>query len=183
MKKHHIPLLFLLIVLCSACGKTADKEGTRQENTSDMADMNVIHRLPDLHVEDTVISGSNVYVWTIDRVSCDSIGIVKDEMGYRFADNLLSITIRKNGSPFFSRTFKKSSFSHLLDEDFARQSILDGCRFLQVHEGMLTFSLAVSYPESDMSRPFKLNIGPDGSFMILEDNDLEEEYSPEAQDE
>ena len=70
----------------------------------------------------------------------------------------------------------------MLDEDFLKQSILDGCRFMQVHEGMVSFSLAVSYPESDMSRPFILNIGPDGSYMIVKDDSLEEDYPSESGD-
>mgnify|MGYP002512485974 FL=1 len=64
----------------------------------------------------------------------------------------------------------------MLDKDFFKNSILDGCRFMKIHEGMVSFSMAVSYPESDMSRPFILNIGPDGSYMILPDDDLDEEY-------
>ena len=103
-------------------------------------------------------------------------------MGYRFADNLLKISVKKNGSVLFVRTFKKKDFMHLLDAEFAKHSILDGCRFLQVHEGMVSFSLAVSYPDSDMSRPFKLIIGPDGSYMIVKNDDMEEEYETEGND-
>jgi hypothetical protein len=45
----------------------------------------------------------------------------------------------------------------------------------------VTFSLAVSFPDSDMSRPFKLNIGPDGSYMIVKDDTMEDEYSTDSQ--
>lgn len=170
----------LSFVLCG-CNQKTQTTGSTPEGAEAKAEAeNILHRLPTLHVEDTVKSGSNVYALMINREACDSLGIVTDEMGYRFADNLLKISVKKNGAVLFARTFKKADFLHLLDAEFAKHSILDGCRFLQVHEGMVTFSLAVSYPDSDMSRPFKLNIGPDGSYMIVKNDDLEEEYTPDA---
>lgn len=180
MKKQIISLLMLSFVLCG-CNQKTQTTGSTPEGVEAKAEAeNILHRLPTLHVEDTVKSGSNVYALMINREACDSLGIVTDEMGYRFADNLLKISVKKNGAVLFARTFKKADFLHLLDAEFAKHSILDGCRFLQVHEGMVTFSLAVSYPDSDMSRPFKLNIGPDGSYMIVKNDDLEEEYTPDA---
>lgn len=177
MKKYFISFVLLcsMLVACNQSSSTAETSET--STVKDKEADNILHRLPTLHVEDTIKSGNNVYSWVIHREASDSLGIVTDEMGYRFVDNLLKISVRKNGSPLFSRTFKKADFRHLLPADFARQSILDGCRFMQIHEGMVTFSLAVSYPESDMSRPFKLNIGPDGSYVVVKNDDLEEEYT------
>lgn len=178
MKKYSV-LLVLLAALFSACGQ--GQKGTQEagESRPQVEEENILHRQPRLNAVDTVRSGSNVYVLKVNREACDSLPIVTDEMGFRFADNLLDIVVYKNGSILFSRTFRKTDFRHMLDEDFLSQSILDGCRFLQIHEGMVTFSLAVSYPESDMSRPFKLNIGPDGSHMIVKDDDLDDEYDTE----
>ena len=177
MKKNRI-LLFLLTLVLAACNqKSPDADKVVQEEKSEKKDSeNIIHRLPVLHGVDTVKSGKNVYIIEVHREAFDSLGIVTDDMGYRYADNSLKISVRKNGSSLFYRTFKKKDFLHLLDAEFAKHSILDGCRFLQVHEGMVSFSLAVSYPDSDMSRPFKLNIGPDGSYMIVKNDDLEDEY-------
>lgn len=176
MKKQLISLLMFSLVLCACNKKTQSTESATTNEKPKTEAENILHRLPTLHVEDTVKSGSNVYALMINREACDSLGIVTDEMGYRYADNLLNISVKKNDAVLFNRTFKKKDFLHLLDAEFAKHSILDGCRFLQVHEGMVTFSLAVSYPDSDMSRPFKLNIGPDGSYMIVKNDDLEEEY-------
>ena len=182
MKKQLISLLMFSLVLCACNKKTQSTESTVTSEKPKTEAENILHRLPTLHVEDTVKSGSNIYALMINREACDSLGIVTDEMGYRFADNLLKISVKKNGSVLFARTFKKKDFMHLLDAEFAKHSILDGCRFLQVHEGMVSFSLAVSYPDSDMSRPFKLNIGPDGSYMIVKNDDMEEEYETEGND-
>ena len=180
MKKQIISLLLLPFVLGACNPKTENAESSSQSALDKTEAKDVLHRLPTLHVEDTVTSGSNAYAIMIHREACDSLGIVADEMGYRFADNLLKISVKKNGAVLFARTFKKADFLHLLDASFAKHSILDGCRFVQVHEGMVTFFLAVSYPDSDMSRPFKLNIGPDGSYMIVKNDDLEEEYNTDS---
>lgn len=177
MKKNRILLILLTLVLVACNQKSPDADKVVQEEKSEKKDSeNIIHRLPVLHGVDTVKSGKNVYIIEVHREAFDSLGIVTDDMGYRYADNSLKISVRKNGSSLFYRTFKKKDFLHLLDAEFAKHSILDGCRFLQVHEGMVSFSLAVSYPDSDMSRPFKLNIGPDGSYMIVKNDDLEDEY-------
>ena len=50
-----------------------------------------------------------------------------------------------------------------------KNGILDGFRFNRVDNGKLVFSLCVSYPDSDLSAPFLLTIGPDGSSTIVED--------------
>ena len=177
MKKNSILLLLLTLVLAACNQKSPDADKVVQEKKTEKKDSeNIIHRLPVLHGADTVKSGKNVYVIEVHREAFDSLGIVTDDMGYRYADNSLKIAVKKNGSVLFNRTFRKKDFLHLLDAEFAKHSILDGCRFLQVHEGMVSFSLAVSYPDSDMSRPFKLNIGPDGSYMIVKNDDLEDEY-------
>lgn len=177
MKKNCILLLLFTLVFAACNQKSSDVDKVTQEKKTEKKDSgNIIHRLPVLHAVDTVTSGKNVYVIEVHREAFDSLGIVTDDMGYRYADNSLKIAVRKNGSVLFNRTFRKKDFLHLLDAEFASHSILDGCRFLQVHEGMVSFSLAVSYPDSDMSRPFKLNIGPDGSYMIVKNDDLEDEY-------
>ena len=171
----------MLAMVLGACNKNSQSTDTAANEEQPQTKVeNIIHRLPTLHAEDTVMSGKNVYALMIHREACDSLGFITDELGYRYADNLLKISVKKNGAVLFSRTFQKKDFLRMLDEDFAEKSILDGCRFLQVHEGMVSYALAVSYPDSDMSRPFKLNIGPDGSYVIVKYDDLEDEYTTDS---
>jgi hypothetical protein len=180
MKKNIILFALPLMMLCGCGTNNSDKDnsvGYTQTNDQE----NVLHRLPELYVQDTFRLGGNTYSWVIDRKPCDSLDVVTDEMGNKYVDNLLSVSVKKNSQPLFSRTFKKKDFRHHLDAEFMSQSILDGCRFIEVHEGMVIFSLAVSYPDSDMSRPFKLNIGPDGSHLIVKDDTMEDEYSTDSQ--
>ena len=84
----------LSFVLCG-CNQKTQTTGSTPEGVEAKAESeNILHRLPTLHVEDTVKSGSNVYALMINREACDSLGIVTDEMGYRFADNLLKISVK-----------------------------------------------------------------------------------------
>lgn len=173
-------IIIMLSCTIASCKQTTQEGGGQvQQDVQEVADSNIVHRLPSLHLVDTARSGNNIYVWDINRTASDSLGIIRDDLEGKFADNSITVKVIKNGALLFSKTFLKKDFRGRLDETFYSQSILDGCRFLRVHEGMVTFSLAVSYPESDMSRPFLLNIGPDGSYQILADDDLEQDYEPE----
>ena len=168
-------LALLVFVACTSNDKAPQATEQEQEKPVQIVDNNP-RSLPILYATDTCKIGQNKYVWELERKACDSLGVVADDMGDKYYDNTIKIVVKKNASTLFARTFKKSDFRHMLDKEFFKNSILDGCRFMKIHEGMVTFSMAVSYPESDMSRPFILNIGPDGSYMILPDDDLDEEY-------
>ncbi len=177
----HLILFFLAVGALASCN--SNRENPRDDTAPVQTvreEENIIHRLPRLHVLDTCRVGSNIYTWEIDRLAYDSLGIVEDDMGFRYADNSVKLVVKRNGSALYSRTFVKKDFSHLLSRDFLSKSILDGCRFLQVQNGMITFSMAVSYPESDMSQPFKLNIATDGSASLLKSDEMEEAYPADS---
>lgn len=181
MKNKRIILLTASALMLAACGGGGEKpESATQSETTSLEEANIIHRLPDLHVQDTCRVGSNTYSWTIDRVAGDSLGIVEDDMGFCYVDNAVRIVVHRNGGLLYSHRFAKADFAHLLTREFLSRSILDGCRFLQIRDGMVSFSLAVSYPESDMSQPFQLDIAPDGSTRLTKTNDMEDEYLPDS---
>ena len=175
--KKRLGLLLLPLFALVSCTSSEQKQEPQEQASAPVTKVeNITHSLPLLFTEDTYKVGNNQYAWSVERKACDSLDVVVDEMGDKYYDNTITIHVKKNNSKLFSKTFKKSDFRHMLDKDFFKNSILDGCRFLKVHEGMVTFSLAVSYPDSDMSRPFILNIGPDGSYMILPDDNMDDEY-------
>lgn len=187
MKKHLIMmaatviLMVATVILMVACGKGGDKQETAENpETAVQEEMKTIHRLPDLHVKDTCRMGGSTYTWVIDRKASDSLGIVEDDMGFRYADNMVKIVVHRNGGLLYSGKFRKSDLAHQLSCDFLSKSILDGCCFLEVKDGIIIFSLAVSYPESDMSQPFKLHIDADGRSWVMKSNDLEEDYEPDS---
>ena len=177
MMKKHIIMLAATALFMAACGKGGNnQDAADKQETAQQEEANIVHRLPDLHVEDTCRMGGSTYTWVIDRKAVDSLGIVEDDMGFRYADNMVKIVVHRNGGLLYSGKFLKSDVMHSLDHDFYSKSILDGCRFLEAKDGVLIFSLAVSYPESDMSHPFKLHIDSDGHSWVMKSNEIEEEY-------
>ncbi len=173
-------MLALSAVVLSACNNGDKAKSDAGASKVAQEDENVIHKLPRLHVQDTCRVGANTYSWEIDRTVCESMDVVVDDMGFRYADNMVKLVVHLNGNKLYGRTFTKLDFAHLVGDDFLTKSILDGCRFLQIQDGKITFSLAVSYPDSDMSQPFKLDIASDGSSNLVKSNDIEDEYLPDS---
>ena len=168
-----------LLLLCAGAILAACHSKNTDQANGNLADIDktgdITHQLQNLHVERDTTIGGHKYSYVIDRVSNDSLGTVIDELGARFANTELTISVRRDGGLLFNRTFHKENFSNLIDGDFLSQSILDGCMFYGVHDGNVEFSLAVSYPESDMSQPLMLTIDPSGQHSVRIDNSLDDE--------
>ena len=175
MKTKKLLYICLLIpVFCSCVDNKGQKDGQSSAVTEQQAS---VHRMKVYDLTDSVKMGSNLFVYTIHREADDSLKAVIDENGDKYVDNYYDLTILRNGANFFSRRFTKLSFGSQLDENFRKNGILDGFRFMSAKEGKLTFGVCVSFPESDMSEPFVLTIGPDGNFTLEPDTapDIEEE--------
>ena len=124
------------------------------------------------------MQGSHKVVYRIERECAEDLPIVEDEYGVKYKDNRYALDIRKDGNKLFSKKFTKADFNSKLSEDFKKYGIIDGMRFNRAKEGKLYFNTCVSYPESDMTCPFLLVIGPDGSYSIEHDTTVEDEDIP-----
>lgn len=174
MKTSKILYLCLLFPVFCSCGDNKDqKDGQNTLTTEQQAS---VHRMKDYDLTDSVTMGNHLFVYTIHREADDSLKAVVDENGDKYVDNYYDLTILRDGTNFFRRRFTKLSFGNQLDESFRKNGILDGFRYMSAKEGMLTFGVCVSFPESDMSEPFVLTVGPDGSFTLEPDTtpDIEE---------
>ena len=141
----------------------------------------VVRQMADYHLEDSVASGGHRYRFEITRLASDSLPKVRDDMDDLFADNTIRLTLSRDGSPYFDKTFTKATFASSIDATFYRNAILDGIRFLRAEPGRgLTFSFSVSYPESDMSVPFMLTVSDQGTFSFVKDDTLDFEADDSA---
>jgi hypothetical protein len=134
--------------------------------------------MPDYSYIDSLMQGSHKVVYSIERECAEDLPIVEDEYGVKYKDNRYALDIRKDGNKLFSKKFTKADFNSKLSEDFKKYGIIDGMRFNRAEEGKLYFNTCVSYPESDMTCPFLLIIGPDGSYSIEHDTTVEDEDIP-----
>lgn len=176
MKKPSLTLLFTsaLFALSSCTQQNTKKEVTIQtEQTIDE-----VHSMPDYSYIDSLMQGSHKVVYSIERECAEDLPIVEDEYGVKYKDNRYALDIRKDGNKLFSKKFTKADFNSKLSEDFKKYGIIDGMRFNRAEEGKLYFNTCVSYPESDMTCPFLLIIGPDGSYSIEHDTTVEDEDIP-----
>lgn len=174
MKTRKLLYFSLLISVFCSCGDNKEqKDGQNAITTEQQAS---VHRMKDYDLTDSVTMGSHLFIYTIHREADDSLKAVVDENGDKYVDNYYDLTILRDGTSFFRRRFTKLSFGNQLDESFRKNGILDGFRYMSAKEGMLTFGVCVSFPESDMSEPFVLTIGSDGSFTLEPDTtpDIEE---------
>ena len=170
-------LLYLCLIVSVFCSCDDNKGQKDNQNLTTTEQQTGEHRMKDYDLTDSITLGSQLFVYTIHREADDSLKAVVDENGDKFVDNFYDLAILKDGKDFFRRRFTKLSFGSQLDENFRRNGILDGFRFMSAKEGKLTFGVCVSFPESDMSEPFVLTIGPDGSFTLEPDTapDIEAE--------
>ena len=170
--------LLLPLLLFTSCGQQkAETQDTAQtEQTSDG-----IHRLPNYAYTDSLMQGSHKVIYSITSQADENLPEVVDEDGIKYKDNRFNLVITKDGKQFFSHSFTKADFKSQLSEDFQKYGIMDGLRFNHIEEGKLYFNTCVSFPDSDMSCPFILTVGPDGSFNLAPDTTIDDDFPPASE--
>lgn len=164
----------ILAVLLAACAGSADRAERGIKTEFDDADsVTEVQHMRDYHYRDTVRWNGRVYSYEIVRKAVDSLGIVTDENGERYADNYIHLTVTRDGKPYFSHRFVKHDFSAYLDAGFRTHAILDGMAFERVQAAGVRFAVGVSYPLSDMSMPFIVTVDGSGNYSIEKDEVLD----------
>ena len=173
--KRFLIIGFGLVFLASCGPQKVEQEGSDQTEQNDDG----IHRMSDYAYTDSLMQGSHKVVFTINRHADEELPEVVDEDGVKYKDNRFNLLIVKDGRTLFERSFTKADFKSQLPEDFQKLGIMDGLRFNHAEEGKLYFNTCVSFPDSDMTCPFLLTIGPDGSFTLAPDPTFGEEEDDE----
>lgn len=180
MKK---PYLFFLFSYClffmSSC---VPQKAETQDNEQAEQAADAVRCMPNYAYTDSLMQGSHKVVYAITSEGDDELPIVVDEDGTKYRDNRWKLVITKDGKQLFNRSFTKADFKSQLPGDFQKYGLMDGLRFNHAEEGKLYFNTCVSFPDSDMSCPFFLIIGPDGSYRIEPNNTLDEDDLPPAPD-
>lgn len=165
-------IIGLGLVFLASCGpQKIEQEGSDQTDQ----DNDGVWELPNYAYTDSLMQGSHKVVFTITSQPDEELPEVVDEDGVKYRDNRFQLLIMKDGKQLFNRSFTKADFKSQLSEDFQKFGIMDGLRFNHAEEGKLYFNTCVSFPDSDMSCPFLLTIGPDGSYTITPDTTFGEE--------
>lgn len=170
MKKLFFALFTSILVLSSCVGKqNAERAATGvNEYAADEVRADGVQRMQVYHYMDTVRADGRNYVYTIHREASDSLPMVVDDEGSRYADNVYTLTIEANGQSFFERRFTKAAFASYLSQDFRTKGILDGMMCDESQPG-LCFAVSVSLPQSDMFEPLLLRVDRQGGITIERD--------------
>ena len=181
MKKYSLGLAVMLLALASCGGKTKELQHLTGANEYDVEEeaADGIQRMHDYHFSDTLRAGGRVYQYTIDRITSDSLSVVTDDDGRRYADNIYTLTLQSGGTTVFKRQFTKGAFASYLSKEFQQKGILDGMMCDKSLPGM-SFAVSVSLPQSDLFEPLILQVDASGGISIRRDERGEVEYEPEG---
>lgn len=105
-----------------------------------------------------------------------SLPLAESDDHTRYYDNKITIRIvRKDGSTFFDRTFRKTDFTAYLDKDMNKTGALLGLVFVEAKGDHLVFAGSVGSPDvmSDEYVPLLVKISRMGAVSIAKDTQLD----------
>jgi len=139
-------------------------------------------RKPGAPISMQVYKQSNDVKWNgktyhieIVRTPVDSLPMVKDEIGQKYVDNRIKLTISLQDSIiFYRKSFSKESFASYLDDDYYRNGILEAMIFEEVTDDKLSFAVSVAHPQADDEFiPLTMKLDRDKGLSIKRDNDID----------
>lgn len=116
------------------------------------------------------------YQVEIMRMAVDSLPMVANEIGQKFIDNRIRLSVKRaDGSVFFEKSFTKASFMSYLTSDYCRDGLLVDMRFKEVRGNELAFVVTIATPEAtdDEFLPLELSVDKGGGISIKVDNDMD----------
>lgn len=167
MKFRNIVLPLACCVMMVACG-SKNKQAEVQVPAADSIPQ-VMKLQPFETAEDITVKGV-AYSYRIQRSASDSIPQVKSQQGTDYADNIITLTIkRKDGAVVLNRTFTKNSFASIIaDADFLKTTLLLGIAYDGVgDDGNMHFVASVGDPDlDDLYFPLELIVSTGGVVKI-----------------
>ena len=168
MKHFSFVWICALAMLISCGGKNAS-DATATANASDSEEpADGIQRMTVYDFTDTLRTDGKTFIYTVHREASDSLPLIIDEEGNRYADNIYTLTIRSAGKTVFQRRFTKANFSSYLSKEFQKKGLLDGMMCDKTLPG-LRFAVSVSLPQSDMFEPLLMQVDTNGGIVITRD--------------
>lgn len=167
---------FLISVFFSCNSDNKDKNNVKEEIQKEEAAKNTINSMQEFTISDTLNVNGKTYNYEIKREVCDSLGVTTTMNGRKYKNNTISlkITRKADNSVFFSKTFKKTSFSQIVPDDFMEKTVLLGIQFnydrLDDHSAFF-FAASVGDPEDDeLLIPMYMNIDTSGNMTLEKAN-------------
>ncbi len=118
----------------------------------------------------------STYKVVMKREADTSLPLTESDDHTRYYDNRITIrVVRKDGTTFFDRTFRKSDFSDWLDKDTRKTGALLGLVFVEAKGDYLVFAGSVGSPDvmSDEYVPLLVKVSRMGAVSIAKDTQLD----------
>ena len=118
------------IFMLSSCGeKKSNVKEEAQQTEQQQAVAGTPYAEPELKNSSTAKLGGRTYQITVERRADTSLPVVTDELGNRFYDNRVEVSILRDGQPFFKRSYTKDAFSDFLSASDKQGTVLLGMAF------------------------------------------------------
>lgn len=174
------PVVYLLacagaifFAACSSQSKT-EKESTPTLMKDSVVATDRVQRMQPSEVEETISYKGKTYTSTIVRLPDETLPLVKNEEGTRFADNRVFFRLKCGGKTIVDEAYTKESFSSLVNAQLLRSALLEGIVFDKTTDEGLLFAASVGYPDSDLYQPIRLVVTPAGKVSMLKEEIMEE---------
>lgn len=172
-------ILFSILLVSSTClmascsSQNKDKETELTDSTTVSKPSTILSDPQWTNQKDVEWNGHN-YQITLKRTPAKDLPVVTDELGQRYYDNRVEVTIKRDGNTFYNKKFTKEAFIDFISDHDIETGVLQGIAFDDVDkkENGLRFGAQVGVPGED-GIPFVILISADGIASITKDNVLD----------
>ena len=178
MKTLKTSVAVLLALMTMACNGDP-KKPTEQVTTPGGSVETGIQSLRDYTLKDTITIGGRLYNYNCALTHDESQPSLINPQGIEYYESLVSITIRRDSTNVFKKTFRKNDFREHVPAQFLKTSTMVGVNYnfnkREEDRSAFYFIITVGDPDvtSDMVYPLELKIATDGSYSLKKAENLE----------
>lgn len=153
------------LALTASCGNKENRAGTNADSTAQASASAPRESEGNMDRTYTAKLGGESYEITISRKTDRSLPTVKDDLDYEFYDNSVTVSVRRNGEDFYSKTFTKEAFKGFLEDGDYDKCVLNGMAYDEDKSsgGHICIAAMVGQPGLGEGHAFTLDIPTDGS--------------------
>ncbi len=179
MRRKHI-ILFTLCAMILCCWSCSSRQKNSEENNLLLMKENAvsdgIQRMQMSDARHTFIYGGKEYSSTVVRRPDDTLPVVVNEQGDRFADNSIWLKLEADGKMIVDKVFTKGFFSSWIDADFLVHAILEGMVYDKTTSAGIHYAASICYPQTDLYIPLLITITPGGVISVTRNELLQDMY-------
>jgi hypothetical protein len=156
-------LLFAITFLLLACANGTSGNETKQLQIIHLNNSSPEERRAEVFQDTQIITFNHTeYNSYITRTPNDSLPYVTDKDGITYVDNAITLRIIQGNVPIFNHTFTKKSFASLVDDEFLRETTLEGMVYDKITPEGIKYAVSLCYPQTDLYMPISITIDTHG---------------------